>query len=62
MPHVDRREFIKTTGAATAAAGMLGWAGNTNAGNIESIPSHRVLVLYGLHAYTDKLSVEPGQE
>jgi hypothetical protein len=30
--------------------------------NEGSIPPQRVQILYGLHAYTDKLSVEPGEE
>ena len=66
MSKVDRRDFLKTT-TAVAAAASLPLADQAKAApalvNVdESIPPQRVELLYGLHAYTDKLSVEPGEE
>ena len=66
MSKVDRRDFLKTTTVAAAAA-SLPLADQTEAApplvSIDQpIPPQRVELLYGLHAYTDKLSVEPGEE
>ncbi|MEK6246624.1 MAG: LamG domain-containing protein, partial [Planctomycetales bacterium] len=67
MSRVDRREFIKTSGAAAAAAGAAGLVSRANTAlaspaSSAALPPHRVQILYGLHAYTDKLSVDPGEE
>ncbi len=70
MSSVDRRGFIKTSSAAAAAAaaaGSLPWAGSAAAApplvaDDGTIPPQRVQILYGLHAYTDQLSVQPGEE
>ncbi len=70
MSSVDRRGFIKTSSAAAAAAAAafsLPWAGSAAAApplvaDDGTIPPQRVQILYGLHAYTDQLSVQPGEE
>ncbi len=70
MSSVDRRGFIKTSSAAAAAAaaaGSLPWAGRAVGApplvaDDGTIPPQRVQILYGLHAYTDQLSVQPGEE
>ena len=67
MSSVDRRQFIKTTTAAAAAASRLVLPDTSSAAlatpnSSTPIPPQRVQVLYGLHAYTDKLSVDPGEE
>ena len=66
MSKVDRRDFLKTT-TAVAAAASLPLSEQANAspplvGVDQPVPPQRVQILYGLHAYTDKLSVEPGEE
>ncbi|REJ94526.1 MAG: LamG domain-containing protein [Planctomycetota bacterium] len=71
MSRVDRREFLRTSTAAGAAAATLTtwpWSARAEAAarvapcNASAIPPHRVQILYGMHAYADKLSVEPGEE
>ena len=63
---VGRRDFLKST-TAVAAAAALPLADRAEAapplvGIDQPIPPQRVQLLYGLHAYTDKLSVEPGED
>ena len=74
MSRVDRREFIKKStvaGAAAATLSGLPWSEEAAAelaakarapGNAAAIPPHRVQILYGMHAYSNKLSVNPGEE
>ena len=66
MSKVDRRDFLKTTTAAAAAASLplteQAKAARPLVDIDQPIPPQRVELLYGLHAYTDQLSVEPGDE
>ena len=66
MSKVDRRDFLKTTTAVAAAASLpLSEQANASPPLVsvdQPVPPQRVQILYGLHAYTDKLSVEPGEE
>ena len=66
MSKVDRRDFLKTTTAAAAAASLplteQAKAAPPLVDIDQPIPPQRVELLYGLHAYTDQLSVEPGDE
>jgi len=77
MSRIDRREFIKKStvaGATAAALHGLPWSEEAAAalaneavekcgpGNAGEIPPHRVQILYGMHAYSNKLSVNPGEE
>ena len=63
---VGRRDFLKGTTAAAAAASLpfsqQAEAAPALVKTDQPIPPQRVQLLYGMHAYTDKLSVEPGDE
>lgn len=65
MTDVNRREFLKSAGAASAAAvASTGFAQKLLSADAvagDGIPPHRAMVPYGLHAYPHQISVEAGQ-
>ena len=63
MSKVDRRDFFKTSapGAAAAVLSSNTAAQEAVAQTHDTMPGHRVMLPYGFHAYTDKLSIEPGE-
>src|SRR5262245_15246257 len=65
MPRSTRRDFLRSTGAAMAAgtippANSQLARGEPAADAPPAIPPHRSLVVEGVHAYTDKVSVAAG--
>jgi N,N-dimethylformamidase len=65
MTSPTRREFLAAAGGALASSTLTGResraAGAATAETLAAIPPHRPLIVEGIHAYTDRLSVAAGE-